>query len=347
MPLVQDKHYWDELPILSIFDMISDGAIAPDIADTLQFVVPARRRDLLAASFMPERNVDEFWEMMRLTRSVVTGSAAVLFWKGMRHFEPGDLDIATNIDNGDVVVGWFKSRLGWEQVAESHHKYGRGGASTLGVERTIQLRRHGKYVDIIISKGSSALLSIANFWSTILLNFVSADGAYCAYPDQFRTYRGLVRQSQQWEDIRDTHLLIQKYDSRGMDHVFTIMEWTERYGDTCTDRWTCPVEWRRFGDEGGFLCWFAPGNDLAEHSHLVLCDIPVVWRLGGDKCLGSFDGGRSLQPICGNVAGGESGKVFEISERLKEEAREWCESLENRRLDGYLVNRRIESYLEE
>jgi hypothetical protein len=39
--------------------------------------------------------------------------------------------------------------------------------------------------------------------------------------------------------------------------------------------------------------------------------------------------------------------VFEISERLKEEAREWCESLENRRLDSYLVNRRIESYLEE
>jgi hypothetical protein len=222
---VQDRPYWDDVPIQSILEMCKDGSLSAQAALTIKYQVPANRRDLLAAKLITTTHLREFWTMMRTTRSVISGSAALLFWVGLNEFQLGDMDIYTSTQNGYAVAAWFKSILGWLQVSKTENGYKIGKTRASGVERVIRLTDSGVYIDIVVSRGSSALLPIAKFWSTLLFNFVAADGAFCAYPHQMIERKGLISQSQQMDDEEETDRLVKKYKKRLFHNEYTHDDW--------------------------------------------------------------------------------------------------------------------------
>jgi hypothetical protein len=256
----------------------------------------------MAALFIPAEHIPSFWAMMKATKSVVSGSTALLFWLGLEAFKPNDLDVFTTASHVNSVCDWFKDVLGCEHVSETEEKYKEGGTFVSGVEKVVRVKNKGQFVDITVSRGSSALLPLANFWSTALRNFVTADGAYCAYPAQLWTTRGFIPALPQYKDPNATTHLVKKYKHRGVDNVYKFTEWTGIEGNGCVDRWTCPAEWRKFGDEGGAVCWFQRGYSMVQNRDLMMCEIPVVWRLGGGECR-SVDFGAGFEPSCANVNG--------------------------------------------
>jgi hypothetical protein len=231
---------------------------------------------------MPRNKVHAFWQMMRRTKSVMTGSTALLFWRGLNTFEPGDLDISTSYETADQVVDWFIRTLCWDRVSEDDHIYNEIPPEVSGIDRIIRLSNGLTSVDIIVSRGMSPLLPIADFWSTILRVFVAADGACCAYPDQMRASVGLLSQTQQRRSEESTLVMKEKYRKRGIRNVDSVEVWASLYDGGCDDQWVCPVEWRRFGDKGSVVCWFLDGLSLEHNPDLMMYDIPVLWRLGGE-----------------------------------------------------------------
>jgi hypothetical protein len=313
---------WNSLPLLTLEDVARPRPAMPHTLVLLENNNLARRRDNMAALFIPSEHVSSFWSMMRLTKSVVSGSTTLLFWLGLDFFKPGDLDIFTPLSNADSVCAWFREVLGWNHVSETKEKYKEGGTMASGVEKVVRMGNGDVWVDITISRGVSALLPIVNFWSTVLRNCVTADGAYCAYPGQLLTPRGFIPALPQYRTTGSTDHLVQKYERRSMDNVHSVGEWTGIEGNGCSDRWTCPAEWRWFGDDGGALCWFREGYTMAENRNLMMCDIPVVWRLSGGECR-SHDFGDEAKASCSNIKGFQEPKSFELSTCLKGEAEHW------------------------
>jgi hypothetical protein len=341
---LQCDPYWDDVPILSLFDMSRAGAISSTFSNLVKHEVPLRRRDMITAMLVPMNKISNFWTMMTSTRSVLTGSTALLFWRGLHAFKPKDFDICTPSANHIEVVQWFTDEMGFQRVSEDDQEYNDIGPEITGIERIVRLRSGSTVVDIIVSRGSSALLPITDFWSTSLRNYVTADGACCAYPLQLRLNMGLISQTQRIRDDDITERLVQKYEDRGIMNVQSIDRWANLLGGGCDDQWVCPLEWRTFGDKGSAVCWFRPDANIERDAALLMCEIPVLWRLGGEACLPQIRGSFMVDPDCRNDGRYDS-MMFEISPALRGEAEEWCESREHTEYRGRLKCRPVSSYL--
>lgn len=87
-----------------------------------------------------------------------------------------------------------------------------------GLHGVTSLFKDGRKVDIIISKSANALYPLAHFWSTLQMNYITAQGCCCAYPAYTFNRTGIINNGVLDEGLvpdRRILPLLAKYEERG------------------------------------------------------------------------------------------------------------------------------------
>lgn len=171
-------------------------------------------------------------QLLRESHSVISGSTSLHFMlpHDDRVWTPKDLDLYTNKSGYALVLSTlaqygytihkvytgYTSRHGQEDAAAE--------AFGFGVDRVINLQNEcNGSIDVIVSTEDSPYIPIFNFHSTALMNFISGDGFFCAYPRL--TSKGISVVNPLGFPGRDTptariQSCIQKYENRGFTYVY-------------------------------------------------------------------------------------------------------------------------------
>ena len=192
--------------------------------------------------------------IMRTTGAVVSGSFALKFLDQRATFAPGDVDCYVPIQGYHTFVTFLVAALGAEIVSEDdfRRQYGKprpyryGNLTGIADRRVLRI---GKVViDVICSTNSSPLFPIAKFHSTIVMNFLSADGFCIAYPVSvllrlsFKTCRRM---------LSNDRIALNKLQDRGYLVFRSPQELSNfpRDASGCYSLGHCGVQLRFFADE--------------------------------------------------------------------------------------------------
>lgn len=160
-----------------------------------------------------------------------------------------------------------------------------------GIQAVAKFTRGPLKIDVILST-EHPLQPIGNFWSTFVMNVITADGIICAYPEDTMALRGTVNIT----DSKHPHTrptpgspreAIEKYACRGFTSRGDHRSWQNSVDSsyTCDHSTliTCPTITRFFGDDH---CLWIPFKDTPQMwaGNLdVICpdNRTVSWNLGG------------------------------------------------------------------
>jgi hypothetical protein len=163
-----------------------------------------------------------FLNLLHHTRSVLSGSLALsLLFPCNSHstWKCGDADILVPREHKSAVITFLKAAFGYEVIHMFASDLTHNPDSRIHEVVRMLYKDKDKQVDIIISDSDSSILPIWRFHSTIVMNFVSADGIYCAFPSHTLRYRGIVNPIHIQSGLPSSRIenCIQKYKSRGFD----------------------------------------------------------------------------------------------------------------------------------
>ncbi|KAH9848188.1 hypothetical protein C2E23DRAFT_709698, partial [Lenzites betulinus] len=156
---------------------------------------------------------------LRLTSSVVSGSSAlhVLDFARSHSWQPADLDIYTPRHAVQPMLDYLRLQESYVVHTADNTVYLYDNPA---IERVIHLRRGQKEIDVIQSSSPSPLLPIPHFWSSHLMNYLTADGYCMAYPQYTLAGQGLLSPVQlidlQLPPPRTLNAM-KKYSVRGYD----------------------------------------------------------------------------------------------------------------------------------
>ncbi|KAL1940975.1 hypothetical protein VTO73DRAFT_7611 [Trametes versicolor] len=242
------------------------------------------------------RNPTHFLDELEICCSVISGSSAlaVLF---RLPWIPGDLDIYTPRDYFYHVVAYLVNVEEYTLSFLSQPHYASYG-NVRNVARL--LRDDGQRIDVIQSESNSALLPLASFWNTAVMNYISSSGFCVAYPRLTEAHRALLSTRSTfvpndggvpYPDV-DTDVVV-KYLDRGFDLRFTHMGWIREDDASagCPGMGSshCPLTIRYFGDRHCVTGSLGPVQ--AHKTSSLRCDLlqdyTVVWWRGGPTCGGA------------------------------------------------------------
>lgn len=226
----------------------------------------------------------DLFRLLHATGSVISGSAALLAllpWT----FEPADLDIYVPRSQTNFVIKVIRDMHGFELYRSATPSRYRGNPAVGGI---FWFRKNHITLNVIASTSDNALEPIFHFHSTVVMNFISSLGVFCAYPNMTLNRRGLVN--------ADVHLRGQseetisrcfdKYRSRGFTINTTLNDWEDMDGHRCTQDPSCPHTLRSVYDRGGLFyrfrrrSWMGTRTKLRIHGAIT----SSVWSLGANKC---------------------------------------------------------------
>ncbi|KAJ7019104.1 hypothetical protein C8F04DRAFT_1276688 [Mycena alexandri] len=116
--------------------------------------------------------------LLRMTRSIVSGSAALLMVSNL-DFEPGDLDIYSPLSQEETVLSIASLRLGFDLKGT---RIPRCYPSNAAISTVHRLEKGQKSMNIIIVDSEDPVAAIFHFHLTVVMNYLTAFGLYCAYP---------------------------------------------------------------------------------------------------------------------------------------------------------------------
>ncbi|KAH9943737.1 hypothetical protein B0H21DRAFT_663556, partial [Amylocystis lapponica] len=132
--------------------------------------------------------------VMRATRAIISGSSALLLLDIFADFVPEDLDIFVTAPHANTLVNYL---IGTEHYWQTSYVVVTEDAQTDvldvhgGISRVTRLSAGTFHIDVIVSAENTATFPIAHWWTSLLMNFVSADTLCCAYPTLTLERRGL------------------------------------------------------------------------------------------------------------------------------------------------------------
>jgi hypothetical protein len=137
--------------------------------------------------------------------------------------------------------------------------------------------------------GENAAVAIFMFHSTLVMNFASHKGVYCAFPDLTFANTGLANPTCLQENCaaHRTRQALQKYRDRGFTITTDLCDVSDFANHECGVDRNCPATFRTLHDGRGSFFPF--------HSHEILPAAAldnsvydglhsVVWSLGGPIC---------------------------------------------------------------
>lgn len=232
--------------------------------------------------------------MLRLTRSVISGSSALHFLlDSPRSWSPGDCDIYVPngaalrmIDHLRRTEGYVFCNSPEDASFYDPDEPNQSGDSAHYISTVNRLRRSdGIFVDVIESSSESSLHPLAAFWSTHLMNYVSADSLCVAYPTMTWNNSGCVASVINEKAVSAAL----KYAERG----FGLSSFKFNLGphvrstypsilDGCDNFPYCPHSYRHFGDKWCMQTVFAEDHSIGN----AVDRLTPRWRFGGDLCEG-------------------------------------------------------------
>ena len=226
-------------------------------------------------------DVDGLREMMRMTSSVVSGSAALWYLLGSpQDWMPDDLDILVPESRFlDVVT--FLTKIDGAEFGGVIEPVEWPYPSEACLARAIIKTPKGT-LDVLQSARESSLYPIPFYWSTHLMNALTADALYCAYPGLTLTGQG-VFPTHTGEFVGP--LSEAKHRNRGFTvhaHAKEVWDGAGESGN-CMGMIACSRRERYFGDEKTFVVPLGRGTVKSSVAWLAERGT-AAWRLGGAGC---------------------------------------------------------------
>ena len=214
---------------------------------------------------------------MQQNKVIISGSTALLaLHSGM--LQAKDLDLYVPIAN-QVAADEFLNETGYTIVGHgpdhSAREYENGWAI-----RVDRYAKGGKMIDVVYTKGSP-VRAVAEFHSTLVMNYIAWYGLVCLYPALTLDKKALINADD--ERARERH---ERYEARGFQFM---RRHPQRPSDgprqACRRCFECPSTVRSLFDEG---VMFVPFGGVT--GDLSLYEENVIWRLNNNTCGGVSPG---------------------------------------------------------
>ncbi|KAJ7471244.1 hypothetical protein B0H11DRAFT_1730552 [Mycena galericulata] len=224
-------------------------------------------------------------EILYTTRSIISGSTPLAIISGGT-FVPNDLDIYVPASEENSLLTLLETTLEFhtDSTIPGDELYGR--RSCLKSIRWLTTTKNNKRLNIMTCMGDSALLAVFDFHSTIVMNFISAYGLYCAYPHLTIAKKGLPATSEFGRPRgRRIRTCFQKYTNRGYAIKETLNEHLPAIGHTCFVHPYCPLTIRTVYDgHAAFVRFRNPIQDSNIGGLIYDEKHSALWTLGGSAC---------------------------------------------------------------
>ncbi|KAI9069830.1 hypothetical protein FKP32DRAFT_37151 [Trametes sanguinea] len=227
--------------------------------------------------------------MLRITSSVISGSTAlhILDVERGKNWTPTDLDIYTPHYSALQIVRYLcKVEHYHIHPNPAHYSY-----PISGFIAVFHLRRGDIKIDVIQSTTRSALHPLPYFWSTHVMNYLTADSFCIAYPEYTLHGKGLLNPIHLLDSVvPDRRIVanIQKYITRGYDFRARTTAWAADVDAPCDNPSACPRTIRFFGDKYCVIGSFTSHSDPSHYDRgLPDHDRTVRWWRGGPTCGGT------------------------------------------------------------
>ena len=170
-----------------------------DVLDIVRFTSSTKVNASIACDYLKQRlrrivrpffakTTDDFLDNMSTCNAVISGSAALHFLLALKStpWHATDLDLYVPQSNASQFVTLL-TQLGYQVIHRTkadHSFYSHSNILTV-----LSLSNGDRRIDLIVSKKQAAAAPIFQFHSTAVMNFVTRDKLFCAYPEL--TFRGL------------------------------------------------------------------------------------------------------------------------------------------------------------
>ncbi|KIO11376.1 hypothetical protein M404DRAFT_842832 [Pisolithus tinctorius Marx 270] len=136
-------------------------------------------RLLLAQNFF--ENPQDLYDLLRLGQAIISGSTALHFLLAQKEvtWSPHDLDVYTIPKNIEFLLTEVKLR-GYQIISVKTGNDVRYYNSHIASIFT--LVRNRRKIDIMVSASPTPISPIFQYHSTVLMNFITHDTVFCAYP---------------------------------------------------------------------------------------------------------------------------------------------------------------------
>jgi hypothetical protein len=263
----------------------------------------------LIDKFIFNGGMEQFLNLLQSTRAVISGSMALFFlfscsFTGVNSstmkWSPADMDIYELNIGQEVseVVRYLISMEGFKEVA---CRFVQGGDKYYPLVRKVtQLRKKDLHVDVITTYASSAIAAIFGFHSTPVMNWISGDGFFSAYPLLTSSKQGLVNPMTfalknfiPALPSSHTRAALAKYYNRGFDIRRNPNCWPAKK-HICSADVNCPHTVRSVINHGTMYVRFKkPAEEegvqlIREIDYTAPYKSPYIlfWSLGGLSCNG-------------------------------------------------------------
>lgn len=259
--------------------------------------------------FVSYGGLDRFMAMLRDERAVISGSTALFFmfccsYTGVNssrlNWAPADMDIFEPNTGGQPsrVVKYFVESERFTEM--SCTRYRAEDIYYPQAKKVTRLERDRLRIDIITTYSSSSIAGVFGFHSTPVMNWISGDGFFSAYPVLTSSYRGLVN-SMTFTLTNFVPALpppgvqrcLQKYYERGFDIRRNPTCWPKET-HICSKDVHCPQTTRNVTDHGSMFVRFKKSDEgegvrpSEENDDPIPYKSPYIlfWNLGGPSCDG-------------------------------------------------------------
>ncbi|KAJ7195570.1 hypothetical protein C8J57DRAFT_1104634, partial [Mycena rebaudengoi] len=232
---------------------------------------------------------DRLFSILAATRSVVSGSLPLAVISGGR-FVPQDLDIYVPATQERALLSLLLEHFGLSEVKFYSFSSRYDDCFAVKSSRWLTSGGNGRTVNVLTCVGESAILPVFCFHSSVVMNFISAEGLYCAYPKLTARRVAIPAFVRNMTSLKARRLreCFSKYMSRGFSFCIDL-DRVGRRGHVCRRDSSCPLTLRSLYDGAGL---FVPRSDRTVgsggKSETVACIYDelhsVTWTLGSGSC---------------------------------------------------------------
>ncbi|KAG6908039.1 hypothetical protein DXG01_006401 [Tephrocybe rancida] len=257
---------WDSLPAEIVEEIVDwtnlrDRSMLRGVNHTLFSVVQARFRTGLEGIFaLGNLELSHMIDVLRSTEAVISGSS-VLLLLNPETFIPGDLDIYVDSSHASQLMKALREKYPVHEGTPPPSKPSmmeEDYDNLEDIQDIYTLINGDKKINLVVGT-DSAITPIFHFHSSVVMNFISADAVYCAYPELTFNWRNMVNSNVTLpadvvalKTFRErAKLCLEKYRDRGYE-ARRELTWKEFEYHNCKQEWSCPRTRRNTWDKGGF-----------------------------------------------------------------------------------------------
>ena len=280
--------------------LVDDVLAHSNLRDIVSFARSSECNATLARLYLQQRlkNIvkpffdkpEPFMEMLRTCKTVISGSTALHYLLGTSTpWSPTDLDLYTPHSHMHQLITLMNNQgyhvVHQGRINNSLYMYSK-------ISTVVSLSNGDRDIDVIVCKMFASLPPVFQFHSTAVMNFISPDRIFCAYPAL--TFRGLSMINPgplyMGRRGRNTFNALQKYEDRG----FRYIECAEAH----QFKFSCKNLPRTLTDGHGMWVDFKTLPRVSVFSADVFARygcLNVCWLLGGMVC--DMEGGFVLPRV--------------------------------------------------